>query len=58
MMKTLSLVELLRSVEYALNAIPCKKLRGDPNGIEDTYELAKHVEEHLYFRSPDKGEAQ
>lgn len=48
-MDTLPLVDLLKSVQHALNAIPRKTLRGDPNGIRDTYELATQVDQQLKF---------
>jgi len=54
--RTLTLVQVLASVQYALNQIPRRTLRGDPNGLKDTYELAKHVDEHLYFRQENKTE--
>jgi hypothetical protein len=52
----LTRLQLLRSVQHALNVIPRKSLRADPNGIKDTYELAALVDEAVIEAESNKQE--
>lgn len=45
--RTLSTRELLLAVQYALNTIPRKSLRGCPGGFKDSYALAAQVDAAL-----------